>query len=94
MLDRLADYAESRQEMNQKVAQATIYPAVLTTVSLLVVIGLLTWVVPQIVEVFDQTGQKLPFLTIMMIAISDFLKDYFILLIIGIAGIIFGIKKP
>jgi len=93
VLDRLADYAESRQEMNQKVAQATIYPAVLTTVSLLVVIGLLTWVVPQIVEVFDQTGQKLPFLTIMMIAISDFLKDYFILLIMGIVGIIFGIKK-
>jgi len=93
VLDRLADYAESRQEMNQKVAQATIYPAVLTTVSLLVVIGLLTWVVPQIVEVFDQTGQKLPFLTIMMIAISEFLQDYFILLIMGIAGIVFGIKK-
>ncbi len=93
VLDRLADYAESRQEMNQKIAQATIYPAVLTTVSLLVVIGLLTWVVPQIVEVFDQTGQKLPFLTIMMIAISDFLKDYFILLIIGIIAIITGIKK-
>jgi len=60
VLDRLADYAESRQHMSQKIAQATIYPANLTVVALLVVIGLLTYVVPQIVEVFDNTGQELP----------------------------------
>ncbi|MCW8910785.1 MAG: type II secretion system F family protein, partial [Gammaproteobacteria bacterium] len=63
VLDRLADYAESRQHMSQKIAQATIYPAILTVVALLVVIGLLTYVVPQIVEVFENTGQELPLLT-------------------------------
>ena len=93
VLDRLADYAESRQQMSQKIAQATIYPAILTIVALLVVVGLLTFVVPQIVEVFDNTGQALPLLTRIMISMSDFLKDYILLLILGIAAIIYGIKK-
>lgn len=93
VLDRLADYAESRQQMNSKIAQATIYPAILTIVALLVVIGLLTYVVPQIVEVFDNTGQQLPTLTIIMITISDFLRDYFIFLGIGIFAAVVGIKK-
>ena len=93
VLDRLADYAESRQHMSQKIAQATIYPAILTVVALLVVIGLLTYVVPQIVEVFDNTGQELPLLTRIMIGISDFLRDYIILLAIGLALVFFGIKK-
>lgn len=93
VLDRLADYAESRQHMSQKIAQATIYPAILTVVALLVVIGLLTYVVPQIVEVFDNTGQELPLLTRIMIGISDFLRDYIILLIIGILLAFIGIKK-
>ncbi|MDH5484899.1 MAG: type II secretion system inner membrane protein GspF [Gammaproteobacteria bacterium] len=93
VLDRLADYAESRQQMSQKIAQATIYPAILTIVAMLVVIGLLTYVVPQIVEVFDNTGQELPWLTIAMINISDFLRDYILLLLAGgIAGF-FGLKK-
>ncbi|MCW8855562.1 MAG: type II secretion system F family protein, partial [Gammaproteobacteria bacterium] len=93
VLDRLADYAESRQHMSQKIAQATIYPAILTVVALLVVIGLLTYVVPQIVEVFENTGQELPLLTRIMIGISDFLRDYIILLIIGLALAFIGIKK-
>ncbi|MDH5472232.1 MAG: type II secretion system inner membrane protein GspF [Gammaproteobacteria bacterium] len=93
VLDRLADYAESRQHMSQKIAQATIYPAILTVVALIVVIGLLTYVVPQIVEVFDNTGQELPTLTRIMIGISDFLRDYILLLIIGLGLTFIGIKK-
>lgn len=93
VLDRLADYAESRQHLSQKIAQATIYPAILTVVALLVVIGLLTYVVPQIVEVFDNTGQALPLLTRIMIGISDFLKDYIILLLIGTGLTAYGIKR-
>lgn len=93
VLDRLADYAESRQQMSSKIAQATIYPAILTVVALLVVIGLLTFVVPQIVEVFDNTGQQLPLLTRIMISISEFLQDYFLFLLIGIAVGVFGLIK-
>ena len=93
VLDRLADYAESRQQMNQKIAQATIYPAILTIVALLVIVGLLIFVVPQIVEVFDTSGQELPFLTRMMIGISDFLQNYVLLLILGITAVVYGVRK-
>lgn len=93
VLDRLADYAESRQLLNQKIAQATIYPAVLTVIALLVIIGLLTYVVPQIVDVFDNTGQELPALTRGMIAASDFFRDYFVFLIVGVIASVIGIKR-
>lgn len=93
VLDRLADYAESRQQMTQKIAQATIYPAILTVVALAVVIGLLAFVVPQIVEVFENTGQALPLLTRIMLGISEFLQNYIIILVIGLVLVFLGIKQ-
>mgnify|MGYP002713101133 CR=1 FL=1 len=93
VLDRLADYAESRQQMSQKVAQATIYPAILTIVALSVVVGLLVYVVPQIVEVFENTGQALPLLTRIMIGTSEFLQSYVLLLLIAIGLAWFGIHR-
>lgn len=93
VLDRLADYAESRQQMTQKVTQATIYPAILTLVALLVVAGLLIFVVPQIVEVFESSGQALPFLTRAMIGFSEFLQSYILLLIIGMLLLAYGIHR-
>ena len=93
VLDRLADYAEGRQQMSQKVAQATIYPAILTIVALSVVVGLLVYVVPQIVEVFENTGQALPLLTRIMIGTSEFLQSYVLLLLIAIGLVWFGIHR-
>ncbi|VAW62572.1 General secretion pathway protein F [hydrothermal vent metagenome] len=93
VLDRLADYTESRQAMSQKIAQATIYPAILTIMAVLVVTGLLMFIVPQIVEVFDTSGQELPGITMAMIWISEFLQEY-ILVLIGFAfAAYFGIRK-
>jgi len=93
VLDRLADYTESRQQMAQKVAQATIYPAILTIMAFLVVTGLLIFVVPQIVEVFNTSGQELPGITQAMIWISEFLQNWwFALIVIGVA-IYFATKK-
>jgi general secretion pathway protein F len=76
VLERLADYTEGRQRMRQKIQLALFYPALLTLVALLVVGGLMTYVVPQVVQVFDNIGQELPALTRVLIAISDFLRDY------------------
>jgi len=74
VLDKLATYVEERNTLTSKVVMAFVYPAIVSTVALLVVIGLLTYVVPQVVAVFDQTKQKLPTLTLMMIWLSDFLR--------------------
>jgi len=76
VLASLADYIEERAKLQQKITLAFVYPIIVTVVALLVVIGLLTYVVPQVVQVFAQTKQALPFLTRAMIATSDFLRSY------------------
>lgn len=88
VLDRLADYVETRQELRQRVSLALIYPVILTVVSILIVVGLLTYVVPKVVEVFENTGQTLPLLTRILIAMGEFLQDYG-LWIVG--GLVVGI---
>lgn len=74
LLARLADYLEGWQATRQKVLQALLYPALVTAVALVVVIGLVTYVVPQIVGVFEQSRQALPLLTRGLILGSDFLR--------------------
>ncbi len=76
VLSRLADYIERRNALVQKVKLAFTYPAIVTVVAFAIVIFLLTYVVPQIVSVFANTKQKLPLLTVMMLAVSDFVRNY------------------
>ena len=87
VLSRLADYIERRNALVQKVKLAFTYPAIVTVVAFMIVIFLLTYVVPQIVSVFANTKQKLPLLTVIMLAISDFVRNYgFIVLGVAIAA--------
>jgi general secretion pathway protein F len=91
VLERLADYTENRQQMKQKIQLAVFYPAMLTIVAFLVVGGLMTYVVPQVVQVFDNIGQTLPPLTRGLIAVSDFMRGYgvYMLLSLVLAGVFF-----
>ncbi len=82
VLERLADYTERRQQLRQKIQLALFYPAILTVVGLGVVIALLTYVVPQVVQVFENMSQELPGLTIALISLSDFLREYGLLLLV------------
>ncbi|MBK8183815.1 MAG: type II secretion system inner membrane protein GspF [Candidatus Competibacteraceae bacterium] len=85
VFERLADYTEARQQMRQKVGLALFYPLMLTGVAILVVTGLLTYVVPQVVQVFSTLNQQLPALTRGLIALSEFLRQngWFILIVLG-----------
>jgi general secretion pathway protein F len=76
VLSRLADYIERSNALVQKVRLAFIYPGIVTVVAFSIVIFLLTYVVPQIVSVFANTKQKLPLLTTMMLAVSNFTRAY------------------
>lgn len=87
VLERLADYVEKRQEMQQKLVVASIYPAVLVVASLLIVSALLAYVVPQVVGVFESSGAELPLLTRILIGTSDFIRDWWALLIVAAVGI-------
>ena len=70
VLARLADYTESREALRSKVILALAYPILLTCVALLVVAGLMIWVVPQVIGVFEQAQQALPWATRVLIAVS------------------------
>jgi general secretion pathway protein F len=92
VLERLADYTESQQELQGKVRQALIYPAFLTVFAIAIVIFLMTNIVPQVVSVFEDIGQELPGLTLTLIAISDFVIAYGIYLLIAVFAVIVGIR--
>ena len=91
VLERLADYTESRDQLRQKVVAAMLYPIVLTVLCFAIVSALLVFVVPQVVAVFESSKAKLPLMTQMLIATSSFLRAYGIYLLIGIvlAGVLF-----
>ena len=86
ILERLAEYVERRQVMQSKMMLAAFYPIILTVVAIGVVTALLTYVVPQVVQVFQDIHAELPILTRGLIAISDFLRNWGVYLLILIAA--------
>ena len=91
VLERLADYTEQRQQTKSKIQQASVYPIMLMVVAFTVVYFLLTSVVPKIVSQFDRLGGELPASTQFMIAVSDFLSDFGLpmLVLILLSGVVF-----
>lgn len=98
VLDRLADYTEARQALRQKLIMALIYPVLVTMVALFVVTVLLTYVVPEVVRVFEQSGQQLPVLTLCLIKSGEFLRAYGAWLVAGVLCLIISwhwvLKNP
>lgn len=82
VLERLADYAENSQMIGQKVMLALLYPVILSLVAMVAVMFLLAYVVPQVVEVFAGMGQQLPLLTRILISISDFIRQWWMALLL------------
>ena len=74
VLARLADYLDARQALRQRFTLALIYPALVTVIALAVIVVLLAYVVPQVVAVYQQSRQTLPFLTQALIAASAFFR--------------------
>ncbi len=90
ILERLADLQERQAAIRAKVTTALAYPIVLAFVASFVVMSLMIWVVPKVVEQFDTVGQTLPLLTRVVMAISGFLASYWwaILLAIALSGFV------
>ena len=87
VMSRLADYVEARSALAQRVGLAFTYPAIVTLVAIGVITALLAYVVPQVIGVFAQTRQKLPFLTLALIALSDFVRNWgWAVLVVLLAG--------
>ncbi len=92
VLERLADYTESRQEIQSKISGALVYPIILTVVSVGIVGFLLGFVVPQITSSFTQSGQELPWITQLLLDMSEFIKAWGIYTLLGFIGLIIGFK--
>jgi len=88
VMERLADYLEARQELQQKTSLALVYPILLSVVAIGLVSVLLIFVVPQIVQVFDGFDQELPQITQWLIAISEYARAYGVITI----GVVIGLS--
>jgi len=98
VLNRLADYTEQRQQMRSQLIQALVYPIIMTVVAVGVIAILLTAVVPKIIGQFEHMGENLPGTTQVLIASSDFLNDYGLVLVMLVAALMLAfsqlLKKP
>ncbi|HEY1283272.1 MAG TPA: type II secretion system inner membrane protein GspF [Steroidobacteraceae bacterium] len=98
ILERLADYTENREQMRQKVLGAMLYPIVLSVMCFAIVSGLLVYVVPKVVEVFESSKAKLPLITRVLIGTSDFFREWGIWVLIALViagfGFVRWLKNP
>ncbi|MCG7496774.1 type II secretion system inner membrane protein GspF [Vibrio sp. Of7-15] len=92
VLNRLADYSENRQQMRSKLQQAMIYPIMLTLIAVSVVAFLLATVVPKIVEQFVHMGQGLPPVTEVLLAASNFVQNWGLVVVALIIGLFMMLK--
>ncbi len=93
VLERLADYTEGRELTRQKVLGAMLYPIVLTIMCFGIVTGLLVYVVPKVVEVFDTGKAQLPLMTRLLIGLSSFLQEWGLWLLAGIVVVVIGTAR-
>ncbi len=85
VLSRLADYIEQRNALKQKIVLAFTYPTIVTIIAFGIVTFLLSYVVPQVVNVFASTKQQLPLITIMMMALSGFVRHWWWAILLTVA---------
>jgi general secretion pathway protein F len=93
VLERLADYTENRQALEQTITKALIYPSLMVVMSILIVTMLLTYVVPQIVSVFEGMNADLPPLTVGLIAASDFMREWWWAVFGGAGLLVFASRR-
>ena len=86
VLERLADDLEERQALNAKLLAATLYPAIVTAAAIVIVLLLMTYVVPQVANVFAGTKHALPLLTTVMLAVSAFVRSWGLAVLVALVA--------
>ncbi|MGK0360188.1 MAG: general secretion pathway protein F [Bradymonadia bacterium] len=93
VLSRLAEFTEASVKLRQKVKGAMMYPIIMVVVGGLILTGMFIYVIPQITQIFADTGMELPLVTRMVIGMSDILRDYSIIMLILMIGSIWGFRR-
>ena len=92
VLENLADYLERQFESTRNVEMALLYPVALLVSAFAIVAGLMVYVVPDMIGVIEDTGQELPWFTVLLITITDTLRDYWWALIAFIVVVVASIR--
>jgi general secretion pathway protein F len=93
VLMRLSEFTESSVKLRQKISSALMYPMIMVVVGSLILIGLFVGVIPQITKIFEDSGQELPGITTVIIAISHALQDYWYIFLITFFVLSFAFKR-
>jgi type IV pilus assembly protein PilC len=92
ILERLAQYLEKTEALKRKIISAMIYPAVVITIAIVVVLSIMTFIVPQYQTVFEDIGVALPAPTQMLLTLSDFIKSFWYVIILSPVIIFVGLR--
>jgi general secretion pathway protein F len=92
VLERLADDLEEQQALKAKLIGAALYPAIVTLVAIVIVLFLVTYVVPQVAQVFAGSKRALPLLTVIMIGTSDFVRSHGWLMLAGLIAAVVSLR--
>lgn len=98
VLEQLAEFGEAQQNMKSRIRAALLYPAFMAVVGIVVLFLLITFIVPSITKVFDDTQQALPLPTTILINLSGLLADFWWALLLLLIGLIvflrFAVQQP
>jgi general secretion pathway protein F len=92
VLERLADFNERQQELKTRIRSALAYPLLMFLIGSLVLFFLVTFVIPNITQIFKEMNQTLPAITILLIAVSSFLNSYWWLIAIAVVLFVSGLR--
>ncbi len=93
ILNRLAAYIEKAMKLKKKVKSAMTYPATIVGIAVLVIAVILVFVIPQFQAMFADFGQTLPLPTLIVIALSDFIQSYILVIIVGCFAMVWILKR-
>lgn len=93
VLMRLAEFTESSVKLRQKISSAMMYPIIMVAVGSLILVGLFVGVIPQITQIFEDSGQALPSITMAIIWCSKAMQDYWYVLIVGFFLMSFSFRR-
>ncbi|MGC8491751.1 MAG: type II secretion system F family protein [Syntrophobacteraceae bacterium] len=93
ILNRLASYIEKMAKLKKKVKSALTYPAIVVSIAVIVVAVILIFVIPVFTKLFTDAGVKLPAMTLFVMNLSDFVKNYIHWIIIGLVLLVIGLRR-
>lgn len=93
VLMRLAEFTEAQVKLNQKVKGAMTYPVIMVAIGALILAGMFAYVIPQITQIFQDTGQELPFITKALIAVSNGFRSYWWVGGLGMMGVVYLFRR-